>query len=118
MIRAMESAGQSVKQNVFVEFEPWMDTIKAEQKAELKAAKRDSEEAPDLPSREDILEALSEFDLLKDLQFSLHEASNRWMVRVIDRVSKEVIRELPPEAFLDAIGRLRDLIGVLFDERA
>jgi len=40
------------------------------------------------------------------------------MVRVIDSASQEVIKEVPPEAVLEAVARVREIIGLLLDERA
>lgn len=54
----------------------------------------------------------------KQLEFVLHEGSGRMMVRVIDSASQEVIKEVPPEAVLEAVARVREIIGLLLDERA
>lgn len=52
----------------------------------------------------------------KRLQFLVHEGSGRMQVRVIDRNTDEVIREVPPEKLLDLVERIHDLIGLLVDE--
>ena len=54
----------------------------------------------------------------KMLRFELHEGSGRMMVRVIDSSTQEVIKEIPPEAVLEAVARVREIIGLLLDERA
>lgn len=53
----------------------------------------------------------------KRLHFSLHKETDRLVVRVVDTETDEVIREIPPEEVLDAAAKLRDLIGLLLDER-
>lgn len=52
------------------------------------------------------------------LEFSVHEATNRVMVRVLDRETDEVLREIPPEQILDLVAKLQELVGLLVDKRA
>jgi len=52
------------------------------------------------------------------LKFQKHEASGRFVVRVINEQTDEVIREIPPERLLDLLVHLRRMVGVLVDERA
>lgn len=52
------------------------------------------------------------------LEFSVHEATNRIMVRVLDRETEEVLREIPPEQILDLVAKLQELVGLLVDKRA
>ncbi len=54
----------------------------------------------------------------RGLRFVLHEDTNRMMVRVIDVVTDEVIKEIPPEDVLDTAARIREMIGILIDEKA
>lgn len=53
----------------------------------------------------------------KGLQFSIHQGTNRIMVRVINEKTKEVVREIPPEKVLDAIAKIIDLSGIFIDEK-
>lgn len=50
------------------------------------------------------------------LSFRLHEESERVMVQVVDIKTHEVVREMPPEDFLEAIAKMRKTIGLLFDD--
>lgn len=50
------------------------------------------------------------------LSFRLHEGSERMTVQVIDNKTNEVVREMPPEKFLDTIAKMREFIGLLFDD--
>ncbi|MBO4311215.1 MAG: flagellar protein FlaG [Lachnospiraceae bacterium] len=52
-----------------------------------------------------------------ELQFGIHEGTHRVTIKVIDRESKKVIRELPPEKTLDMIAKAWELAGILVDER-
>lgn len=54
----------------------------------------------------------------RSLQFSIHEGTNRVMVRVVDPSNDdEVIREIPPEKILDMMAEIKDAIGLLIDEK-
>lgn len=50
------------------------------------------------------------------LSFRLHEDSERVMVQVIDNRTNEVVREVPPEKFLNTIAKVREFVGILFDD--
>jgi flagellar protein FlaG len=49
--------------------------------------------------------------------FGIHEATNRVMIKIVDKETKEVIKELPPEKTLDMISRVWELAGMLVDEK-
>ncbi len=49
--------------------------------------------------------------------FGIHEATNRVTIKIVDKESKEVIKELPPEKTLDMIAKAWELAGILVDER-
>lgn len=54
----------------------------------------------------------------KRLQFLVHEMTGRIYVKVIDKQTDEVIKEIPPEKILDLVGRIQELVGILVDEKA
>ncbi len=49
--------------------------------------------------------------------FAVHEATNRIMIKIVDRNTKEVIKEFPPEKTLDLIAKAWELAGLTVDER-
>lgn len=49
--------------------------------------------------------------------FGIHEKTNRVTIKLVDKDTKEVIKELPPEKTLDMIARVWDMAGILVDER-
>ncbi len=51
------------------------------------------------------------------LQFRVHEATNVIMVKVVDTYTNEVIKEIPPEKFLDMVAKLQELVGILVDHK-
>jgi len=50
-------------------------------------------------------------------QYSIHDATNQIMIRVIDRETKELLLEIPPEKALDAIAKMWELAGIFVDEK-
>ena len=52
------------------------------------------------------------------LNISVHEETGAIMVKVISEKDGKVIRELPPEKFLDLAAKIEELVGSLFNERA
>ena len=50
-------------------------------------------------------------------EFKYHEKTNRISLTVRDRVTDEVIREIPPEKTLDMIAKTLELAGILVDEK-
>ena len=49
--------------------------------------------------------------------FGIHEATKRLTIKIVDRDTKEVIREFPPEKTLDMIAKVWELAGVMVDEK-
>ncbi|MBR6307097.1 MAG: flagellar protein FlaG [Lachnospiraceae bacterium] len=49
--------------------------------------------------------------------YGFHDKTNRVTIKIIDKETKEVIKELPPEKTLDLIAKARELAGILVDEK-
>jgi len=49
--------------------------------------------------------------------FGLHESTNRVTIKIVDKDTRELIKELPPEKTLDMISKVWELAGLLVDER-
>ncbi len=49
--------------------------------------------------------------------FGIHEETNRVTIKIIDKDTKETIKEFPPEKTLDMIARLWEMAGILVDEK-
>jgi len=52
----------------------------------------------------------------KKLQFEVDQSSNQVIVKVIDKETDKVIKELPPEELQRLHSNLKEIIGLLFDE--
>ena len=49
--------------------------------------------------------------------FGIHDATNRVTIKIVDKDSKEVLRELPPEKILNMIAKVWELAGLMVDEK-
>lgn len=49
--------------------------------------------------------------------FGIHEGTNRVTIKIVNRDTKEVIKELPPEKTLDMIAKVWEMAGILIDEK-
>lgn len=49
--------------------------------------------------------------------FGIHEKTNRVTIKIIDKKTKEVIKEFPPEKTLDMIAKVWEMAGIMVDER-
>lgn len=50
-------------------------------------------------------------------EFKVHERTGRIMVKLINKETDEVVKEIPPEKILDLVASIWDLVGILVDER-
>ena len=50
-------------------------------------------------------------------EFGIHEKTHRVTVKIVDKTTKEVIKELPPEKTLDMIAKLWEYAGLIVDEK-
>lgn len=49
--------------------------------------------------------------------FGIHEKTNRVTIKILDKDTKEVIKEFPPEKTLDMIAKIWEMAGILVDEK-
>ncbi len=72
------------------------------------------------PSNEQLRKAVEDINKkanYSDVQFGIHEGTNRVTIKIVDRETKKVIKELPPEKTLDMIAKAWELAGILVDEK-
>lgn len=50
------------------------------------------------------------------VQFGVHEETNRVTIKILDKSTKKVIKEFPPEKTLDLIAKAWELAGIMVDE--
>lgn len=49
--------------------------------------------------------------------FGIHEETNRVTIKIVDKNTKEVVKEYPPEKTLDMIAKVWEMAGLMVDER-
>lgn len=49
--------------------------------------------------------------------FGIHDETNRVTIKIVDKETKEVIKEFPPEKTLDMIAKVWEMAGILVDEK-
>lgn len=52
-----------------------------------------------------------------EAEFGIHEKTNRITIKMVDKQTKKVIKELPPEKMLDMIARIWEMSGLVVDEK-
>ena len=67
-----------------------------------------------------IMEQLNEImrNINVDLQFQYHKEVNFMSVRMLDKKTGEVLREVPPEAMVEHMIKVHDWIGAFLDKTA
>lgn len=104
------------------EVKPLVDatTKKVENVSSDKGNSENYELDQSVPSAEMIRQAVDEMQKKmtnSEVQFGIHEGTNRVTIKIIDKETKEVIKELPPEKTLDMIAKAWELAGILVDEK-
>lgn len=49
--------------------------------------------------------------------FGFHEGTHRVTIKILDKETKEVVKELPPEKTLDMLQKMWEMAGILVDEK-
>lgn len=93
----------------------------AKTEAEKTEEKKQDIEEPviSIQSKETLKKAVNEINQKTNTEavFGFHDATNRITIKIIDKESKEVVREYPPEETLDMIAKVWELAGILVDEK-
>ncbi len=89
-------------------------------KDEDSAGQQPGQQAQEQPSLDQIRKAVD--DLNKKMSnseaiFGIHEKTNRVTIKIVDKKSKEVIKELPAEKTLDMIAKVWEIAGLMVDEK-
>ncbi len=52
-----------------------------------------------------------------EVMFGVHEATKRVTIKIVDKDTKEVVKEFPPEKTLDMIAKVWEMAGIMVDEK-
>ncbi|SFA88301.1 flagellar protein FlaG [Lentibacillus halodurans] len=79
----------------------------------------DQEHLVDKDQAKTIVSKLNELmkPLRTNIQFEYHEKLEDYFVKVVNRETDEVIREIPPEKMLDMYAAMAEFMGFLVDEK-
>ncbi|MEJ2025498.1 MAG: flagellar protein FlaG [Deltaproteobacteria bacterium] len=51
------------------------------------------------------------------LQFSIHKETGKTVVKVVNKDTGKLIRQIPPKEMLNLAAKMEDMMGILFDRR-
>ena len=74
----------------------------------------------DLPDLEELAaDVLKNLNIMHnvDLQFSVHKASGKIMVTVVDESTGKVVREIPQSEILELAAKMDEMVGMIFDQK-
>jgi len=98
---------------------------KSKERSDNKGPVPEGTEKSEAPKRQGTLQEVKQASVyLQDmatsfnrkLAFAVNEQAEMVSVKVIDRETEEIIREIPSEEFVNLVARMREYIGNLFDE--
>lgn len=76
-----------------------------------------SKQAATEPLKKAIAEMNRKINSKEEAIFGVHEDTNRIMIKIVDKDTKEVVKEFPPEKTLDMIAKVWEIAGILVDEK-
>lgn len=94
-------------------------TVKMDVK-ESKDQQGSNQEAKNQVNAEKVKKAVEQINkktVSSEAIFGIHEGTNRVMIKIVDKDTKEVLKEFPPEKTLDMIVKAWELAGILVDEK-
>ena len=97
-----------------------VEKVEAAQKSQNQEADTNTSASQEQASQEQIRKAVEQLN--KNMRnseavFGIHEKTNRVTIKIVDKETKEVIKEVPPEKTLDMIAKVWELAGILVDEK-
>ena len=120
--KAVENTDVSYTAEQTVSFDPATVKIKEVDEKNGLGTETNNQGTPEqqTPTNEQIKKAVEQLN--KNMShseaiFGIHEATNRVTIKIVDKDTKEVIKELPPEKTLDMIAKAWELAGILVDEK-
>ena len=93
------------------------ETTKVVENTEGKSPESYSEHEPSKEQLHKAVEELNRKMANSEAVFGIHEGTNRVTIKIVDKDTKEVIKELPPEKTLDMIAKVWEIAGLLVDEK-
>lgn len=103
-------------------YSPQVEKIQVKEQLELQKAKKlenNTKERNGIEPLQKMVEGMNDFLHVSytNLNFELHEETNRYFVQVIEKDTEKVIREIPQKEFLDMFSKMMDYLGIVLDKR-
>ena len=123
VVQAEKSTGESNPSVTVQEAQKIDKSLNVVQDSQQKSSMMDQnmkEQQQQQPSNEQIKKAVEQMNknmFNSEAVFGIHEGTNRVTIKIVDKDTKEVIKELPPEKTLDMIAKVWEMAGILVDER-
>ncbi|TWI72381.1 flagellar protein FlaG [Desulfobotulus alkaliphilus] len=97
------------------------EALKLRAEKSLEKARQAKEKAKDTPMEEleKATDDLNKYmdELKTSLGFTIHDETNELLVNIINRDTKEIIKQIPPEELVAIREKMAELAGILLDER-
>lgn len=80
----------------------------------------DSQAQQTISENSQIRKAVDEIDKKahnSEAVFGIHDATNRVTIKIVDKDTKKVLKEYPPEKTLDMIAKVWEMAGLLVDKK-
>jgi len=99
---------------------PSVNNVQRQVVSEKSEGSKDGKEGRREATPENVKKAVS--DLNKKMsnttaQFGIHEGTNRVTIKIIDKESKDVLKEYPAEETLEMIEKVWELAGIVVDKK-
>ncbi len=108
-------AKEAPEQNAHVSTTKVQPQANTESKSEDKNSEENTER-----EREQLKKAVAEINKGAngtEAVFGIHDKTNRVTIKIVDKETKEVVREVPAEKTLDLIAKAWEMAGILVDEK-
>lgn len=106
-----ESTDGDFKKNIFGKDEAAVTESKTDETAKDEKSNQDNEKL------KKVMEEMAATLPHSEPKFGIHEKTNRITIKLVDKTTQEVIKEIPPEKNLDLLAKRMELAGVMVDEK-
>ena len=93
--------------------------LREKKKRQQEAVEEKTEEALEKEHEKirEVMEELNKKLTNSEALFGIHEETNRVTIKIVDKTTKEVIKEFPPEKNLDLLAKTWELAGIMVDQK-
>ena len=96
------------------------DSLKDDMTARQTDMSQDGQQSAGVGANTQIKKAVDEINKKaqnSEAVFGIHDATNRVTIKIIDKETKKVLKEYPPEKTLDMIAKVWEVAGLLVDQK-